>query len=191
MECIRTYLINRPFLLMILAQHEDVIETSIANLISNIQSQIQQIATSLNKLQNDESNIADTCEKWNKLLEIEELDGHKYKIQVRYKQAVTPIHLIANMLHPKYMRQRLTCEQQEVARYILIEKKTLLLTATVSIPSQSRAFSNFNIRLRRFIKPPTWCKTVKPSKSMVPNEFSDIAIKCLVYPLVRRQLKGF
>ena len=36
LECIRTYLTNRPFLLNILAQHEDVIDLSIVNLIYNV-----------------------------------------------------------------------------------------------------------------------------------------------------------
>ena len=134
---------------MIMAQHEDVIETLIANLISNIglyrearhfQAKIQPIASSLNKLQNDESNIADTCEEWNKLLEIEELDCHKYKIQVRYKQAVTPIHLLANMLHPKYMGQRLTCEQQEVARNTLIEQNPSLLPQLYQYQAKAEPF---------------------------------------------------
>ena len=67
LECIQTYLTNRPFLLIILAQNEDVIETTIANLINNIDLYreaiyLQPIAISLDKLQADESNIADSCE---------------------------------------------------------------------------------------------------------------------------------
>ena len=191
MEYIRTYLINRPFFLMILAQHEDVIETSIANLISNIglyrearhfQAKIQPIATSLNKLQNDESNIADTCEEWNKLLEIEELDCHKYKIQERYKQAVTPIHLLANMLHPKYMGQRLTCEQQEVARNILIEQNPSLLPQLYQYQAKAEPFPTSIFACTDSLKPTTWWKTVKSSKNMVSNELRDIAIKLLSLP---------
>ena len=36
LECIKTYLTNRPFLLNILAQHEDVIDLSIVNLINKL-----------------------------------------------------------------------------------------------------------------------------------------------------------
>ena len=59
LDCMHSYLFNRPFLLTILAQHEDDIDSSIGNLISNINlyreaknlhAQLQPIAISLDKL---------------------------------------------------------------------------------------------------------------------------------------------
>ena len=65
MECIKTYLTNIPFLLNILAQHEDVIDLSIVNLINNVglyreaknlYDQLKPISISLDKLQGEKSN---------------------------------------------------------------------------------------------------------------------------------------
>ena len=103
-----------------------MIDTSIANLINNIclnreaeSSQLQPSATSLTK-KSEESNIADTCEEWNMFLEVEELSYHKCKIKERYRQAVTPSHLLA-ILHPKYMGQGLISKATRKARNVLIE----------------------------------------------------------------------
>ena len=136
LKCIQTYLTNRPFLLIILAHNKDVIETPIANLINNIglyrevkylYDQLQPIAISLYKLQGDESNIADSCEEWLNLLELVQLSNHHTNIQQRFHQAITPIHYLANILYPKYMGQRLTCEQQQEARSILVDQSSSLL----------------------------------------------------------------
>ena len=56
---------------MINAQHEDVLEARIKNIISNtglfsqakyLQDQLQPISNGLNTLQSDNSNIADACD---------------------------------------------------------------------------------------------------------------------------------
>ena len=78
---IKTYLTNRPFLLNILAQHEDVIDLSIVNIINNVglyreaktlYDKLKPISISLDKLQGEKSNIADSCEEWMKLLQLDE-----------------------------------------------------------------------------------------------------------------------
>ena len=87
LEC---YLTNKPYLLIILAQNEDVIETTFANFNNNIglyreaiylYDHLQPIAISLDKLQADESNIADSCEEWLNLLELVQLSNYHTKIQ--------------------------------------------------------------------------------------------------------------
>ena len=188
LDCMHTYLINRPFLLIILAQHEDDIDSSIGNLISIINlyreakylhAQLQPIAISLDKLQSDESNIADTCEEWNKLLEVEELSSYKGKITKRYKQAITPIHLLANILHPKYMGQRLSYEQQEEARSILIEQNASLLPLLYLFQAKAEPFPTSIFSCTDTLKPAMWWRTFKSSKNLVRNELCDIAIKLL------------
>ena len=186
LDCMHIYLINRPFLLIILAQHEDDIDSSIGNLISNINlygkakylhAQLQPIAISLDKLQSDESNIADTCEEY-KLLEVEELSSYKGKITERYKQAITPI-LLANILHPKYMGQRLSYEQQEEARSILIGQNASLLPLLYLFQAKAEPFPTSIFSCTDTLKPVMWWRTVKSSKNLVPNELCDIAIKLL------------
>ena len=74
----KIYLTNRPFLLNILSQHEDVIVNLINNIglyreAKNLYNQLKPISTSLDKLQGEKSNIADSCEEWMKLLQLDEL----------------------------------------------------------------------------------------------------------------------
>ena len=73
LECIKIFNKNRPFYLMINAQHEDVLEPRIKRIISNaglssqakyLQDQLQPISNGLNTLQSDHSNIADACHIW-------------------------------------------------------------------------------------------------------------------------------
>ena len=73
LECIKNFNKNRPFYLMIIAQHEDILEPRIKSIISNtglssqakyLQDQLQPISNGLNTLQSDHSNIADACHIW-------------------------------------------------------------------------------------------------------------------------------
>ena len=191
LECIQTYLTNRPFLLIILAHNEDVIETPIANLINNIglyreakylYDQLQPIAISLDKLQGDESNIADSCEEWLNLLELVQLSNHHTKIQQRFHQAITPIHYLANILHPKYMGQRLTCEQQEEARSILVDQNASLLPQLYQYQAKTAPFPTSLFTCTHSLKPTTWWRTVQASKNLVSDDLCNIAIKLLSLP---------
>ena len=69
--CVRTFLKNRPAMIIIAAQNEDSIEQRIRSLIHNIglanearhfEKQLQPISEALNKLQSDSSSIADACD---------------------------------------------------------------------------------------------------------------------------------
>ena len=72
------------------------------------------------------------------LLEVEELRYHKCKIQESYRQVVTPIHLLANILHPKYMGRGLSSKQQEQAKIVFLNKILLFYhNSTNSKPKQN------------------------------------------------------
>ena len=191
LECIKTYLTNRPFQLNILAQHEDVIDLSIVNLINNVglyreaknlYDQLKPISISLDRLQGEKSNIADSCEEWMKLLQLDELKCHQSKIQQRFKQAITPTHLLANMINPKYMGQRLSCEQQEEARGLLILLNASLLPQLYQFQAMAAPFPASIFECTDALDPVTWCKTIKTSKNLVAHELCHIAINLLILP---------
>ena len=69
-----------------------------------------------------------------------QLSNHHTKIQQRFHQAITPIHYFANILHPKYMGQRLTCEQQEEARSILVDQNASLLPQLYQYQAKTAPF---------------------------------------------------
>ena len=116
------------------------------------------------------------------LLEVEELRYYKCKIQERNRQAATCIHLLANILHPKYMGQGLTSEQQERARNVLIEQNPSLLLQLYHFQDKAEPFQSSIFACTNALKPAMWWRTVKYSKNMVSNELCEIAIELLSLP---------
>ena len=111
LHCIQTFIKNRPFMLLIAAQHEDVIELRIRNLIQNVglsnevkhlNSQLKPISNALDGLQSDSASIADACEVWMDLLQEEDLAPYLKTVEKQFNQAMTPSHFLANILHPRY-----------------------------------------------------------------------------------------
>ena len=79
LTCIDSFIRNRPYLLMICAKNEDVIDSRIRNLIHNVglfnevknlQKQLSPDSSALDRLQSDSATIADACEIWLDLLQI-------------------------------------------------------------------------------------------------------------------------
>ena len=71
MTCIQTHITNRPFVLFIVAQEEDIINQRISNLLHNVglfneakhlKEQLMPIASALDYLQSDTETIADIRE---------------------------------------------------------------------------------------------------------------------------------
>ena len=95
----------------------------------------------------------------------------KCKIKERYNQAVTPIHLLANILHPKLpVDQGLASEQQEKARNVLIEQSPSLLPQLYQFQAKEKPFQASIFACTNAVKPVIWWRTVKSSKNMVSNE---------------------
>ena len=144
--------------------------------------------TNLNRFQylwtgyKEKSNIADSCEEWMKLLQLDELKCHQSKIQQRFKQAITPTHLLANMINPKYMGQRLSCEQQEEARGLLILLNASLLPQLYQFQAKAAPFPASIFECRDALDPVTWWKIIKTSKNLVAHELCHIAINLLILP---------
>lgn len=129
LTCIDTYCRNRPFMLMIIAQNEDIIDSRIRNIIHNVglynevknlQQQLKPISISLDKLQSDSSTIADACEVWLDLLQHPDLEPYQSKVNNRFKQAMTPAHFLANALHPVYRGKKLQPDHVSSAQELLL-----------------------------------------------------------------------
>lgn len=133
LDCIQTYLTNRPLMVLILAEQDDpqsIIDARIVNLINNIGllneaksllAQLQPIANALDRLQGDNSTIADACEVWLTLLKTETLRPHLATVKARFRDAVTENHFLANLLHPKYKGKQLSEADEEAARQLLLK----------------------------------------------------------------------
>ncbi|KAI6651906.1 Transposase [Oopsacas minuta] len=117
-----------------------------------------------------------------KLIQLDELKSHLGKIQKRFKQATIPTHFLANMINPKYMAQRLSCEQQEEARCLLIQLNASLLPQLYQFQAKEAPFPASIFECTDALDPVTWWKAIKKSKNLVADEFCDIAINLLILP---------
>lgn len=123
LECIDTCLRNIPYM-MIVAENEYIIDSRIRNIIHNmglcseaklLHKQLYPIAKALCKLQSDSSSIADACEIWLDFIKAKEFEPYKDIFDKRFKQAMTPSHVLANILHPMYKDKSLTTGQISIA----------------------------------------------------------------------------
>jgi hypothetical protein len=168
LKCMETFIKNRPFLLMIIAQHEDLIEQRICNIINNV----------------DHTSIADACDAWVRLLTEECLKPHKAKVQKRFDQAITPNHLLAYCLHPTYRGQDLTSEQVQEAHELLLAKDPDLMAHLCSFQAEAEPFlkSLFHDSCVGKLKPGVWWTCVKKTCKGVNPGLCDLAIMLLHLP---------
>ena len=135
-------------------------------------------------LQSDSATIADACEEWVTLLQVESLNPHRQKIMGRFMSAVTPHHLLANILDPQYKGQNLTTDQVEMAKQTLIEKSLSLLPALYCFQTQSTPFpaSMYSTMCVQNLNPTVWWDCVKKTGDGVPAELCNLASLLLKLP---------
>ena len=75
--------------------------------VKNIYNQLQPVAKTLTKLQNDNANIADACEIYLELLQNKELNPYFCKVKCIFDKAMTFLYLLAHLMNPKYNGKKL------------------------------------------------------------------------------------
>lgn len=109
--CIDSFLRNRQAYISIVEEHEADIEDRIAALVNDfnlykqakdMSAQLKPIAIALDKLQSDRATLADACHECLTLLVNEHLQPYPETISNRFKQAISPFHMLGYILHPAY-----------------------------------------------------------------------------------------
>ena len=80
------------------------------------------------------------------------------------------------------MGQKLSCEQQEEARGLLILQNPSLLPQLYQFQAKSAPFPPSIFECTDALDPVTWWRTIKKSKNLVAHELCDIAIGLLTLP---------
>ena len=96
--------------------------TGLSNQAKHLQDQLQSISNTLNILQSDYTNIADSCNCWIKLVDDELLSPYKEKVHRRFIQRMTPFNFLAFCLHPKYRGRGPSREHLESAHQLVSSK---------------------------------------------------------------------
>ena len=184
-ECCKSYIRNRPYMMLICAQNEEEIEPRIRTIINNIGlfnevkslvEQLSPIAQALDKLQSDKSSIADACEEFCGLQANPVLEPYKDTVKRRFDQAMTPSHFLANLLHPKYRGQRLTSTQIDEAQQLVINDVPTVIPELLRYQLDDLVLPKVLSLSRETLSFQIWWKSAKQSES-ISKELCDIAIK--------------
>lgn len=183
--CLETFLRNREFYLKIVDDHESDIDKNITKKINDVSiykeakslyKQLKPIAAALDNLQSEEASISTACCEWLKLVNNNELQPYADILKFRFEQAITPAHILAYLLDPKYMGEGLTAPQQESTRIWLLELNPAYLPLVISFQAEEDPFpkSYFTSEVRNNVKASIWWKSMK--NSMINQEFLNFII---------------
>ena len=106
---------------------------------------------------------------------------HEATVQKRFKDAITPEHLTAYMLHPKYRGENLTDEQHKDASTWLVNHYPSFITTFISFQAKAAPFpSTYFLDKATNISPETWWQGVKWLWSQ--PSFADLAGRLVTSP---------
>ncbi|CAL1671557.1 unnamed protein product [Lasius platythorax] len=123
-ECVRTFVANYHKYREIALEQDNEFNDSISNILNDmaiysesvyLEEQLSIVASALNILQRESTSISEAVDVWSKLLKEEVLKSYKIFFQKRFNQAITPVHLLAHIMDPKYNREHLSTEQEDIA----------------------------------------------------------------------------
>lgn len=104
------------------------------------------------------------------------LAPHRDAVRKRRDQAILPCHIVAYMLHPKYMGLGMDLQHAETARVWLAERNPEFLAAAISFQAEAPPYpESFFLPAARTMKPVTWWKVVG-ANTVLPDGFVDLMI---------------
>lgn len=182
-NCISTFLKNRPAYLQICENHEGDIDVRIQRLVNDYNlfkqvkvlfQQLQPIATALNNVQGDEATIADACHEWLKLENCPELAPHKELVLKRMDLAIQPFHYLAFMTDPKHRNdERLSEKQKEIAREWLLSVQPNSFSCLLAYEAGAEPFPRTFLQTKD-VQAKVWWKALK-NKEMC--EFVELMVR--------------
>ena len=187
-----SYTHNRPHFMKIVQDHGDDMDKNIVKKIMDnslfknardLAERLRPIAIALDICQSDSSSLADATHLWIKLASNDLLQtvAVKSAVQRRKKQALTPEHLVAYTIHPKYQGQLLNGDEMEIVNQWLMDKNPEFISTIIAYRAKSMPFPHsFFTESAIELHPVTWWKGVKSAE--IPSEFIDIATQLLSAP---------
>ena len=164
---IDSFLANRCHYQHIIHEHErelsfdsavvtKVVDYSLCKNAMDLVEQLRPIASALDRCQSDGSSLADACDLCLSLLSEPVLCPHEKTVSKRFKDAITPEHLTAYMLHPQYRGEKLTDEQRQDVSILLN-------------PSFIATFISFHSRQRLLLSPAPTSQKKQPASPQTPG----------------------
>ena len=154
-DCLESYIKHWPMMMTICEENRNEIDHNISSLVSNLGikrsaeellQRLKPIAVALDCVQQDSCSIAEAVEIWKKLeieLALDNIRDAKKKFKKRYDQALTPSHLLANIIHPKYRGKTLTNAEYKTAMEHASTKYNAILSDLVNFKAEAPPFQRF------------------------------------------------
>lgn len=193
LDCLRSYVTNRPHLCSIVSDDVNDIETRIVNIVNNVglyrevKSHIDQlapIAIALDRAQSDSASLASTCEDWLALLDNGHLEPMKAKVVKRFNKAMTDAHFLSNMLHPQYLGANLNQDQKELGRKLLDSYGSDMVACAYKLQAKASPFPGrlFDGAIVHSMSPQVWYECIRGEVGPSVDEFCRLAIRYLNMP---------
>ena len=190
LTCLESFVKNRRFYQQICEEHENEIDANISKKILDMSiyrnakdliEQLRPVASAIDTCQSDKTSIADACHTWLSLGEDQLLSVHKILLTKRIKQAVTPEHIAAYKLHPKYRGEKLSTEHLNILHEYLQQQNPDYIASLIAFEGQSLPFPPaYFTETATEVHPVTWWKGLQQFN--VDTGFINLAIQLLSSP---------
>ena len=185
--CVDTFLENFPKYHEICIDNSDEIPLNIFGILNNaglhmeamnLSKQLKLVSSTLDRFQKDDCTLGEAVHAWYKLLEAPVLQAYNDVLKKRFKQCVTPAHLVAYQGNPKYKGLKLTSEEENSATEWLMNINDDFITPLLSLSiSCETSYPKYMLssKVIEGFTPANWWKAVKrkseKSTGMVSPEF--------------------
>ena len=183
-RAVESFIKNRPFMISIVQNHSDEFKQNIINKVMDINlfknakdllDQLKPINIALDKMQADDCVIADSCDIYLKLREEESLKPHAEKVEKRFKEAITPAHFAAHLLHPIYQGRGQSPEHKESAKSWLASRDPTFVPLAMAFQAKAKPFdlpSFFTKEATEGVDVIAWWTALNASAELPPKFFA-------------------
>ena len=170
--CLESYLKHWPILLTICEENSAIIDNNIPNFVyklgvkqsAEMFQMLKPIAIALDLMQRDSYTIGDSVMQWKnhkKELAPKLSQDAKKKLNKRIGTAMTPAHLLANIVNLKYRGKILTDNEIEIGMDFVASKNPEFIPLLVNFKTEVAPFQKFMFHdnIVQTIKPCDWWKS--------------------------------
>lgn len=191
LDCLKIFMINKEYYSKIAEDYEDDIDNNISKTMQNIGlmkevkhliKQLEPIGIALDRLQGDNSTIADCFHEFITINRVCQtgalLEPYAKNVETRFADCITPAHIVAFLLHPKYMDIDLDPEYEETARSWIRDKVNpnfLPLMTQFALKSSPFPGTFFDKEMITVLSPIEWWQGLARNKK-IDRKFSEFAL---------------
>lgn len=171
-DCLDSYTKQWPIMMTVCEENRTEIDSNVSNIVHNLGvkrsaeellQRLKPIAVALDAVQRDNCGIADAVEIWKRLETDLALQNRESKkaFQKRLDQALTPSHLLANVIHPRYRGKSLTQSEYDTAMECASTQYSEMFPDLITFRTEASPFQSFMFKdtVVQTVAPLDWWKS--------------------------------